>query len=506
MAAIEPPRTLYQAVGILFDWLNQIGIKIDRTDIAQKRMLQIKDSEDYKHHYLNGIIGSRFAEQFHESGIAIDTHVAIACDTVAQALSRRIFDSDFVARKFFSKSIQMIYQFGYLPDIREMAQEVLGTPDVKFFRKFIEWSEKNTNQESFNWHNLSGLLQARFFDRVVYNNLVELIRNYGVDKVVNIGKTKPDDLFLLASQMEHDPQAEAFEILIRNRDINELIDFAKACNKIQDSFHSETDQDFAASHGISEEEYKERYQNYSRTKLIEDTLNRFSVIVRDTELMVLSVAGPEISDLASSLEANGYPDVSEEIKNKFLECRDKILKLGARRISDFNSAVKVHDEVARNHREIIYCKKIILNEPIVKFPPPLIPPAPPMITYIDNEDDLMAEGAFMDHCAGSYGTTCSRGESYIYKYENGLSRGTIEISPDGKIEQFFGSRNKDMPQKDWDIVKNWVNSHLGTDPEDEEEPEDLEIEEGEENNRMANILTLSSRQWFTLSDIFKEIA
>jgi hypothetical protein len=66
----------------------------------------------------------------------------------------------------------------------------------------------------------------------------------------------------------------------------------------------------------------------------------------------------------------------------------------------------------------------------------------PGLTYLDTTDKIREEGQKMHHCVGGYADLATKGELYIYHYEDKDGKATIAVNPDGTVQQCYSECNK----------------------------------------------------------------
>jgi hypothetical protein len=119
---------------------------------------------------------------------------------------------------------------------------------------------------------------------------------------------------------------------------------------------------------------------------------------------------------------------------------------------------EIHDEVTEEYNKIV---ALIEAERLEKpFPmwddlPKVVSP-PEGIVQLTNGKELLAEGQKMHHCVASYVSTCLSGSSYIFHVQRGKDEATLELTKDGRINQFKSFHNNSPSSRLRDLVDTWL--------------------------------------------------
>lgn len=517
LAAIEKPETPLQAAVIFMDWLNQVGVTIHPEVQALEGPVSYRD-------YL---INNHGEVEKYSVKDQLNAYINIITSWLGVSWIH-----------FVGDAMEDIFYRGYMPDVRKLAVRLVGEPDLNLLRLFLDYHKEVDR---------SGTADVYYFVK----NLRKLIQVYGKDYIVNLSRNNPDELNKILYFIQKNTFSiselidEGVEFSLLERIAKEF-DYIDSYGKDddEDDDEDEYERDYELDHWIAVElaqeydTYNEGDENfYSLEDVKSINKSRIANYAKDTKRMVESTEFDEAYQRLINHDQTLLQD--EKTQKDFLFYYKKLKSIKLKTFEDYHQLKETHDKAARYYMLLRHAQRALLNEPLSQessFPPPVIQPVPPLITYIDNEYDLEYEGAVMGHCVGSYTELCQEGRSYIYKYENGDSRGTIEVSPSGKIEQFYGPKNKAMSKEDEEIVEEWVNGTLdlmshnikvdtpyrGTDSKGRQyEVDDLfndqegfeyrpnlaqfqEEEQDEElrNAGVKNLLRLSSREWFRLTELF----
>lgn len=88
------------------------------------------------------------------------------------------------------------------------------------------------------------------------------------------------------------------------------------------------------------------------------------------------------------------------------------------------------------------------------------------IKFLETVGDIIAEGADMQHCVGSYSDSAVKGRSFIYHIDYGKHKATCEIvsgfGGNYRINQIHGPRNQDNLACEWGkkVINGWISKFL----------------------------------------------
>ena len=75
--------------------------------------------------------------------------------------------------------------------------------------------------------------------------------------------------------------------------------------------------------------------------------------------------------------------------------------------------------------------------------------------YLDTPAKLAYEGELMQHCVGGYAPSASKGLCYIIHVKTDDGDSTLELDKDGIVKQHRGIKNKEVPNKNIQLVNKW---------------------------------------------------
>jgi hypothetical protein len=81
------------------------------------------------------------------------------------------------------------------------------------------------------------------------------------------------------------------------------------------------------------------------------------------------------------------------------------------------------------------------------------------VRLLDTPAALVAEGAEMSHCVGTYVGMVEAGNCLIYSISTREGRSTLELSPRGELMQHRGKGNSSPPETNAKLVDHWIRRH-----------------------------------------------
>ncbi|MDD3472902.1 MAG: PcfJ domain-containing protein [Syntrophaceae bacterium] len=81
--------------------------------------------------------------------------------------------------------------------------------------------------------------------------------------------------------------------------------------------------------------------------------------------------------------------------------------------------------------------------------PPIDPPTHPSIKFLATVQDLLDEGALMDHCIGGYAGSAINGASFLFHVDHKNEAASVEVDDVGKVLQSWGPSNKKNSASQW---------------------------------------------------------
>lgn len=115
---------------------------------------------------------------------------------------------------------------------------------------------------------------------------------------------------------------------------------------------------------------------------------------------------------------------------------------------------EIHDEVTEEYNKVV---ALIEAERLEKpFPEWKKTPIPEHIVQLKNGKELLEEGQKMHHCVASYVETCLNGNSYIFHIKLGKDEATLELTKEGRINQFKSFSNNNPSSQLRDYVDTWL--------------------------------------------------
>ena len=183
---------------------------------------------------------------------------------------------------------------------------------------------------------------------------------------------------------------------------------------------------------------------------------------------------------------NGYPFVNSSRKQIFKA--KKLVEIHLRQKLDFRKfkdIINFTDFLCdfSNHKEDFQCQLVGLANKSVKWhikqrqvklerdkerikadilketKKPSVPlPKNEKILFLENVHMIIQEGEKMGHCVASYAERAIRGQCFLFHVEHGGEEATIEVLPEGTIQQARGPYNKENGACRWGsgVLKRWV--------------------------------------------------